>query len=60
MERELREIFVAYVELMRRAARQAYDTDLLIWAVLAASGAKGIKKPDPPAVLRVPKIVIGG
>lgn len=59
MERELREIFVTYVEIMRRAAREAYDTDLLIWAVLAAAGAK-VKKPDPPAVLRVPKLLIGG
>lgn len=59
MERELREIFVTYVELMRRAAREQYDADLLMWAVLAAAGSK-VKKPDPPAVLRVPKLVIGG
>jgi hypothetical protein len=59
MERELREIFLTYVELMRRAAREAYDTDLLIWAVLAAAGSK-VKRPEPPAVLRAPKIVIGG
>lgn len=60
MELELREIFVTYVELMRRAASESYNADLLIWAVLAAAGAKGIKKPEPPAVLRAPKIVIGG
>lgn len=59
MERELREIFVTYVEIMRRVAREAYDTDLLIWAVLAAAGSK-LKRPDPPAVLRAPKLVIGG
>jgi hypothetical protein len=59
MEWALRDLFVAYVDRMQTRARRAYEVDLTIWAVLAAGGAK-VKKPDPPAVLKAPKIVIGG
>jgi hypothetical protein len=55
----LRDLFVAYVERMKDSARQAYEIDLLVWATLAAGGAK-IKPPDPPSILGAPKIVIGG
>jgi hypothetical protein len=59
MEWTLRDLFVAYVEHLKQAARKTYDLDLLVWATLAAGGAK-IKRPDPPAILGAPKIVIGG
>jgi len=59
MEWSLRDLFVAYVDRMQTRARRAYEIDLTIWAVLAAGGAK-IKKPDPPAVLHIPKLIIGG
>ena len=59
MDYALRDLFLAYIERMKDAARIAYDVDLLLWAILAAAGSKQ-KKPDPPAVLGVPKIVVGG
>lgn len=59
MDWPLRELFLAYVERMKSAARVAYDVDLLVWAVLAAAGSKA-RKPDPPAVLKSAKIIIGG
>lgn len=59
MDYALRDLFLAYVERMKSAARMAYDVDLLLWAILAAAGSKA-RKPDPPAVLRAPKIVTGG
>lgn len=59
MEWPLRELFLAYVERMKKAAHDSYKHDVLVWAVLTAAGAK-MKHPDPPAVLKAPKIVIGG
>jgi hypothetical protein len=55
----LRDLFLAYVERMKQAAREAYSHDVLIWTVLAAAGAK-IKKPDVPGILQGPKIIVGG
>jgi hypothetical protein len=59
MEWALRDLFVAYIERMKMAARDSYKHDVLVWAVLAAAGGE-VKHPDPPAVLSSPKIVIGG
>jgi hypothetical protein len=56
MDWALRDLFLAYVEILVSAAQRAYEADSLVWAVLAAGGAK-IKRPDPPAILNVPKIV---
>jgi hypothetical protein len=55
----LRDLFVAYVERLKDSARKAYEIDLLVWATLAAGGAK-VKPPDPPSILRAPKILISG
>jgi hypothetical protein len=55
----LRDLFVAYVERMKESAARAYEVDRMVWATLAAGGAK-LKPPDPPSILGAPKIVIGG
>jgi hypothetical protein len=59
MDWALRDLFLAYVDRLKDAARHAYEHDVLVWAVLAAAGAK-VKKPDPPAVLGVGKLIVGG
>jgi len=59
MDWPLRDIFVAYVERLKDSARDAYEIDLLVWAMFAASGSK-VRKPDPPSILGAPKIMIGG
>jgi len=59
MEWALRDLFLAYVDLLVQGARHAYEVDTMVWAVLAAGGAK-VKKPEPPAVLKVPKLILGG
>lgn len=55
MEWPLRDLFLAYLERLVKSARHAYEVDIVVWAVLAAGGGKG-KKPEPPAVLNVPKM----
>ena len=55
----LRDLFVAYVERLKDSARKAYEVDRLVWATLAAGGAK-VKPPEVPSILGAPKIVIGG
>lgn len=59
MEWTLRDLFLAYLEQMKSSARHAYEVELLMWAVLAAGGAK-VKRPEPPAVLNAPKLILGG
>jgi hypothetical protein len=59
MDWALRDLLLAYLDLLVRAARHAYEVDVTVWAVLAAGGSK-IKKPEPPAVLKAPKLIIGG
>jgi len=59
MEWALRDLFVAYVERLKDAAREVYERDLLVWAIFAAGGAK-TKAPALPDILRGPKIVLGG
>jgi hypothetical protein len=59
MDWTLRDLFLAYLELMKSAARDAYEVELLMWAVLAAAGAK-VKRPEPPSVLNAPKLILGG
>ncbi len=60
MNLELREIFVSYVERMKRNARRSYEVDLQLWATLAAAGVTKQKRPEPPAILGAPKIIVGG
>lgn len=59
MDWPLRDLLLAYLDRLVDAARHSYEVDTVIWAVLAASGAK-VKRPDPPSVLNVPKIIMGG
>jgi hypothetical protein len=59
MDWSLRDLLLAYVEHLKESARRSYEVDRLVWAILAAGGAK-VKQPDLPAVLGAPKIVIGG
>jgi hypothetical protein len=59
MDWTLRDMLLAYIEHLKESARRSYEIDRLVWAILAAGGAK-TKHPDPPAILGAPKIVIGG
>jgi hypothetical protein len=59
MDWALRDLLIAYLDLLVNAAQHAYEVNMHIWAVLAAAGGK-VKRPDPPAILKVPKIILGG
>ena len=59
MDWALRYIFVAYVERLKDSARNAYEVDVLVWAIFAAGGSKFLK-PDTAWILGARKIVIGG
>lgn len=48
----LREIFLAYLEALRDAARENYNRDVLVWAALAPHQKRASKPPDLPKVLR--------
>ena len=48
----LRELFLAYVEILKKQARRSYETSLLVWAI-QSPWIKGDKKPpDVPEILR--------
>jgi len=46
----LRDLFLAYVECLKAAARRMYEVDVLVWSSLAPHQRK---KTDPPAVPRI-------
>ncbi len=46
----LREALLAYIERLKASARQLYDRDLLIWAILAPY-SKDARAPKLPEIL---------
>lgn len=48
----LRELFLAFLDRMRETARRNYETELLVWAILAPHQKRAPKPPDVPALLR--------
>lgn len=47
----MRDLFLGYVEVLKRDARRIYEIDLLVWSALAPHQRR---KTDPP---RIPKIL---
>jgi hypothetical protein len=52
MDWPLREICLVFVERMRENARQNFQTELLVWAMLAPHQKRQTKPPDVPKILR--------
>jgi hypothetical protein len=52
MDWPLRELFLAYIERLKRQARRSYEIDVLVWAVLAPYQKRQKKAPEIPAILR--------
>jgi hypothetical protein len=48
----LREMFLAYIERLKRQARRSYEIDVLTWAILAPYQKRRSKAPEAPAILR--------
>jgi hypothetical protein len=48
----LRELLLAYIERMRAAALRSYETELLVWSVLAPHQKRSSKPPAVPRILR--------
>ena len=52
MDWPLRDLFLAYLARLRETARQTYQAELLVWAVLAPYQKRQSKPPDVPAILK--------
>jgi hypothetical protein len=52
MEWPLRDLFLAYIARLREAARDSYEVDLLVWAILAPHQKHASRPPDIPAILK--------
>jgi len=52
MDWPLRDLFLAYSARLREAARDNYELDLLVWAILAPYQKRGSRPPDLPAILK--------
>ena len=52
MQWPLRELFLAYVARLRKLAREGYQVELLVWAVLAPYQKDKTNPPALPAILR--------
>lgn len=50
--RPLRDVFLAYIEQMRRRALERYRAELLVWAVLAPYQKRGQSPPSIPSILK--------
>lgn len=52
----LRELLLAYLELMRKQAREAHTVSLVLWAIQAPYMKDGARQrpPQRPAILREP------
>lgn len=48
----LRDIFLAYIERMRRRALERYRAELLVWAVLAPYQKRAQDPPSIPSILK--------
>jgi hypothetical protein len=46
----LRDIFLAYLEVLRESARRNYEQEVLVWAALAPHQRR---KTDPPSLPRI-------
>jgi len=45
-------MFLAFIAQARERARQMYDRDVLVWAMLAPYQKRGSSPPDVPDILR--------
>lgn len=52
MDWPLREMFLAYLALLKEQARKAYQFDVLVWAALAPYQKRQSRPPDIPVILR--------
>ncbi|MGH9685288.1 MAG: hypothetical protein ACRD4S_16960 [Candidatus Acidiferrales bacterium] len=52
MDWPLRDLFLAFIDRMKEAARRNYETELLVWAILAPHQKSRTKPPDLPKILR--------
>jgi hypothetical protein len=52
MDWPLRDLFLAYIARLREAARDSYEVDLLVWAILAPHQKRVPRAPDLPAILK--------
>jgi len=52
MDWPLRDLFLAFIERLKRQARRSYEVDVLVWAVLAPYQKRQTKPPGLPAILR--------
>jgi len=53
MDWPIREIFLGYLAILKREAREQYHHDLLVWAVLAPHAKRGsLKQPSVPTILK--------
>jgi len=46
----MRDLFLGYIEVLKRDARRTYEIDLLVWSALAPHQRR---KTDPPRVPRI-------
>jgi len=52
MDWPLRDLFLAYIARLRETALRNYQTELLVWAILAPYQKRQSKPPDLPAILK--------
>jgi len=48
----LRDLFLAYLEMMKQRARETYYLDVMVWAILAPHRKRREKQPDLPRILK--------
>lgn len=48
----LRDLLLAYLDILRREAMARYERDLLVWAALAPHQKNPQPAPKPPKILR--------
>lgn len=48
----LRDMFLAFLARLQDRARENYELELLVWAILAPHQKRQSKPPDLPAVLK--------
>jgi hypothetical protein len=48
----LRDLFLAYLEMMKERARESYYLDTLVWAILAPHRKRRQQQPELPRILK--------
>lgn len=48
----IRELLLAYIDILKRQALERYQADMQVWATLAPHQEKQSKPPRPPKILK--------